>query len=213
MSTAAVRNSCYSLWNLLLRPFFAHLPLNARIHPLSVFKGRQRITIGPWSKIGAYTRITAEEPQASIKIGARCQISPFAMLITCGGTIELGDDCSINPFSILYGHGGLQIGHGVRIASGSVIIPADHNFDDTTKPIHEQGTSRKGVVIEDDVWIAANVTVLDGIRIGRGSVIAAGAVVTKEVEPLSIMGGVPARLIKKRAASTTKHAPPEAASS
>jgi acetyltransferase-like isoleucine patch superfamily enzyme len=62
----------------------------------------------------------------------------------------------------------------------------------------EQGVTQKGIVIEDDCWIAANSIILDGVTIGRGSVVAAGAVVSKSVPPYSVVAGVPARIIKSR---------------
>ncbi len=133
-----------------------------------------------------------------IRIGKRCVIHPGAMLLPYGGFITMGDDCTVNPYTILYGHGGLTLGNGVRIATHSVIIPANHIFTDPAQPIHTQKETRIGVAIEDDVWIGSNVTILDGVRIGRGSVIAAGSVVTKDVDPFSIMGGAPARLLKQR---------------
>jgi acetyltransferase-like isoleucine patch superfamily enzyme len=118
--------------------------------------------------------------------------------MTYGGFIRIGDHCSVNPFCVLYGHGGLTIGNNVRIATCTVIIPANHVFSDLDIPIHKQGTTALGIVIEDNVWIGANVTILDGVRIGRGAVIGAGAVVTKDVDPLHVVGGVPACTIKVR---------------
>jgi len=198
MTAKILRKSFYGLWSLLYGPFFSHLARSARIHPLSHFKGRKFISIGEQSKVEAHCRLRADHQKAFIKIGARCLISPFAMLMTYGGSIEIGNDCSVNPFCMLYGHGGLRIGNGVRIACGTVIIPSNHNFGETEVPIYQQGVSSLGITIEDDVWLGANVTILDGVKVGRGSIVAAGAVVTQDVEPLSIVGGVPARLIKKR---------------
>jgi acetyltransferase-like isoleucine patch superfamily enzyme len=198
MDAVLVRRSFYTFLSLLYRPFFSDLAPSARIHPLSHLKGRKRISIGEQTKVGAHCRLNVDTEKGFIKIGARCLISPFAMLMTYGGDIEIGNDCSINPFCVLYGHGGLKIGNGVRIACGTVIIPSNHNFGDTEVPIHKQGVSSEGITIEDDVWLGANVTILDGVTVGRGSIAAAGAVVTQHVEPFSIVGGVPARLIKKR---------------
>jgi len=198
MSIAILRISWHGIWNFIQRPLFAQLSLTARLHPFSVFRGRKRIVIGQRTWIGAHCRMDTAAVNGFIRVGDRCQIGPSAMLLTYGGSIEIGDDCSVNPFCVLYGHGGLKIGNGVRIASGTVIIPANHNFDDPDVPIHQQGVSAKGIIIEDDVWIGANVTVLDGVCIGHGSVIAAGSVVNRDVELFSVMGGVPARLIKKR---------------
>tara|TARA_R100000935_G_scaffold20725_1_gene39017 strand:- start:2860 stop:3249 length:390 start_codon:yes stop_codon:yes gene_type:complete len=120
------------------------------------------------------------------------------ILAPTGGSIELGDDCSLNPYSILYGQGGLKIGNGVRIAAHTVIVPSNHGFDDLTQPIFKQKSTGQGVVIEDDVWIGANCTILDGVRIAKGCVIGAGSVVSKSTEPFGIYAGVPARFIKKR---------------
>jgi acetyltransferase-like isoleucine patch superfamily enzyme len=133
-----------------------------------------------------------------IRLGARCEIHAGAVLATYGGNIELADDCSVNPFSVLYGHGGLKIGRGVRIAAHCVLVPANHVFADPDEFIFRQGLTTQGIAIEDDVWLGAGVRVLDGVRIGRGCVIAAGAVVTAPTEPGGIYGGVPARRLKDR---------------
>jgi len=119
-------------------------------------------------------------------------------LLTYKGDIQIGENCSVNPFTILYGLGGLKIGNNVRIAAHSVIVPANHNFSNVEIPIYKQGSTCLGVEIQDDVWIGSNCTILDGVVIGKGSVIAAGSVVTKSVEPYSIVAGVPAKLIRKR---------------
>lgn len=142
---------------------------------------------------------TLDATGGQLFVGARTIIFPFAMLMSYpGGNIELGHDCTVNPFSILYGHGGLKIGNFVRIAAHVVVIPGNHVFADANVPIAKQGVKREGITIEDDVWIGAHATILDGVRIGRGTVVAAGAVVTKSFEPYSIIAGVPATLIGRR---------------
>jgi acetyltransferase-like isoleucine patch superfamily enzyme len=98
----------------------------------------------------------------------------------------------------LYGTGGVVIGDAVRIAAHVVIVAAMHRFDSVDIPIHEQGSSASGIVIEDDVWIGAGARILDNVRVGRGAIVGAGAVVVKDVEPFTIVGGVPARLLKYR---------------
>jgi acetyltransferase-like isoleucine patch superfamily enzyme len=133
-----------------------------------------------------------------IEIGEGCAVHKGVILATYGGGIKLGDYCSINPYSILYGHGGVTIGNGVRIAAQVCIISANHNFNSRNKYIYEQGITKKGIFIEDDVWVAAGVQILDGVNIKRGCVIAAGAVVTESTESYGIYGGVPAKLIKYR---------------
>jgi acetyltransferase-like isoleucine patch superfamily enzyme len=134
----------------------------------------------------------------NIIIGKRTHIHPYAILQTHGGNITLGNDCTVNPFTVLYGHGNLNIGDGVRIAAHCVIIPAQHRFNELDKPMHEQGISSEGIIIEDNVWIGANCTILDGVRIGKNSVIGAGSVVTKSIPHDSIAVGVPAHVLRSR---------------
>lgn len=138
----------------------------------------------------------------SISIGKFSVVHDYAMILSYGGKIQIGDFCTVNPFCILYGHGGLRIGNGVRIAASTIIIPANHGFDDIEKFIFQQDETRQGIVIEDDVWIGAGTKILDGVRIGQGSVIGAGSVVTKNIENFTIAAGNPARTIRKRGTKT-----------
>lgn len=133
-----------------------------------------------------------------IIIGDNCIIEHNTKILTYGGNIYIGDDCTVQHNCILYGHGNLKIGNSVRIAAGTIIIPANHIFTSITEPIYTQGLTKKGIIIEDDVWIGANCTILDGVTILKGSVIGAGSVVTKNVDRYSIVAGNPAKLIKKR---------------
>lgn len=134
----------------------------------------------------------------SITIGRNCEIHPFSMLITHGGDIHIGDNCSLNPFAIVYGQGGVRIGHGVRIAAQTIIIPANHNPPVDGVPLYKSGLSAQGIVIEDDVWLGAGSRILDGVRIHRRAIVAAGSVVTKSVAENSTVAGVPARVIDQR---------------
>ena len=133
-----------------------------------------------------------------IKIGNNCEIKSGSKLITYGGNIIIGDYCSINPYTMLYGQGNLNIGNNVRIATQCVLIPSNHNFLNLNIPIRLQGTTNKGIIIEDDVWLGCGVKVLDGVTIKKGCVIGAGSVVTTSTEPFGVYVGVPARLIRKR---------------
>jgi acetyltransferase-like isoleucine patch superfamily enzyme len=76
--------------------------------------------------------------------------------------------------------------------------PENHEFDRIDIPIREQGTTRQGITIEDDVWVGSNAIFLDGAHVGRGSVIGAGSVVRGNIPPYSIAVGVPARVIRSR---------------
>ncbi|WP_240332076.1 acyltransferase [Sulfurospirillum tamanense] len=133
-----------------------------------------------------------------IKIGKNTIVREYAYIRLYGGSVEIGEDCSINPFCVIYGHGGLFIGNNVRIAAHCTIIPANHIYKDPNKPISQQGETRLGIKIHDDVWIGTGVRILDGVEIGEGSVVAAGSVVVKSIPPYSVVAGVPAKIIKKR---------------
>lgn len=119
--------------------------------------------------------------------------------------LSIGDGTSIPKGSTIYCTGAtLTIGKKVIFGPHPTIITGDHRIDIIGKYIVDVTVAEKlpendlPVVIEDDVWVGANVTILKGVTIGRGSVVAAGAVVTKSCEPYSIIGGVPAKLIKMR---------------
>lgn len=115
-----------------------------------------------------------------------------------GGEIRIGNDCSLRNGVIVFGAGGVRIDDDCRLATGVVLIAFNHRFDDPGVPIRTQGITKVGIHVCEDVWIGARAIVLDGVTIGRGSVVAAGAVVTRDVEPFSIVAGVPARLVGKR---------------
>lgn len=133
-----------------------------------------------------------------IVIGNNCGILDGVLIMTYGGNISIGSNCSINPYTIIYGHGGTKIGNNVLIAGHCMIIPNNHVYKDRSKTIWEQGNISKGINIEDDVWIAHNCSILDGVTLEKGSVVAAGAVVNKNVPAYAVVAGVPAKIIKYR---------------
>ena len=133
-----------------------------------------------------------------IQIGQSCKVHEGVIIKTYGGRIEIGNQVSLNPYCVVYGHGGLTIGNGVQVAAHTIFIPSNHNFDRTDVPIHHQGETMKGIVVEDDVWIGSGVKVLDGVTIGKGCVIGAGSVVNRSTEPYGIYVGVPARFVRSR---------------
>ncbi len=156
----------------------------------------ENLLIGEGSAVAPSAVLDGES--GPIRLGKRNVISPGALLIPYGGSITLGDDCSVNPYCVLYGHGGLQIGNGVRIATHSVIVASNHDISDPETPIFHKSCINKGIRIDDHVWIGAGVKILDGVHIGENSVIAAGAVVSKDVPAHAIVGGVPAKVLRMR---------------
>ncbi|MGP8004941.1 MAG: acyltransferase [Smithella sp.] len=112
--------------------------------------------------------------------------------------IEIGKRFSVNSGAILDGRGGIKIGNGVMIGPHAAIYSSGHNFAELDRPMTSLDHIMAPVVISDDVWIGAHVCIPGGITIGRGAVVAAGAVVVKDVEANTIVAGVPANTIRKR---------------
>jgi len=118
--------------------------------------------------------------------------------ITFPENVSIGRNSTLNEFVFIDGYGGVHIGSCVRIGHNSSIVSENHGFDDISTPIYLQEKTGKAVIIEDDVWIGCKVTVLMGVTIGKGSVIGAGAVVTRDIPPYSVAMGNPARVLKSR---------------
>lgn len=132
-------------------------------------------------------------------LGRDTVIRAGAMLLPSEGFIQVGSGSSINQYVVVNGYGGVSIGENVLIAAFASIFSSNHKFDRVDIPIKDQGLSSKGgVIIENDVWIGTHSIILDGVTIGRGSVVAAGTVVTKSVAPYSIVAGVPGKIIGSR---------------
>lgn len=126
-------------------------------------------------------------------LGAASYIAGYAIV---RGDVTLGANCTVNAYACIAGK--VTCGDHVRIASHAQIMGFNHGYEDPDVPIARQPHESRGVVIEDDVWIGANAVVLDGVRIGHGAVIAAGATVTRDIPPFTIAGGVPAKPIRRR---------------
>jgi len=112
--------------------------------------------------------------------------------------ISAGNKLSINTGALIDGRGGITIGEGVMIGPNTVIVSSSHQFERVDMPMTSLDHVMQPVVIADDVWIGANVSVTGGVKIGKGSIIAAGAAVTKDVPEYKIVAGVPAKVIKDR---------------
>jgi acetyltransferase-like isoleucine patch superfamily enzyme len=118
-------------------------------------------------------------------------------------TIEVGDDVFIGPGAVFTAsRSAIRIGNKVMFGPSVAIIGGDHNTSVVGRFMHDVGEKRpdddQAVVIEDDVWVGARSTILKGVRIGRGAIVAAGAVVTKDIPPYGVVAGVPARVIRFR---------------
>jgi len=139
------------------------------------------------------------ENKKLIKIGKYSEIKDYVIISTFENPVVIGSYCQINPFTVIYGGSGVYIGDNVMIAPHCMIAAGDHDFKQVDKPIRFAGNLTKGpIIIEDNVWIGANCTITDGVCIGKDAVIAANSVVTKDVAPYDVVGGVPAKVIVNR---------------
>ena len=134
-------------------------------------------------------------PYRKFSLGNYSVVKSFACINNAVGDVLIGDYTRIGLHNTIIGP--VKIGHHVNLAQGITVTALNHNFDDTNKRIDEQGVSTNAVTIEDDVWIGANAVILPGVTIGNHCVVAAGAVVTKDVPPHSLVAGVPAKVIKQ----------------
>ncbi len=171
---------------------------NLRIGAHVVLSSRRNIAMADDVSIGDYSRISGGKQKGGLVIGSGTHVHPFCVMRPFSGSIRIGANCSINHYTIVLGDGGVLIGDNVRIAPHCVIVAAQHDFVDVQVPICDQGVSSQGITIADDVWIGANCSILDGVTIGAGAILGAGSVVTRDVESMAIVGGVPAKLIRMR---------------
>ena len=159
----------------------------------SRWKMRGCTSVGRWARVEGRVMVNNG---GAIRLGERIRIRathlPVELASLPGGTLEIGDRTYINSGASLCAARLVRI--GARCAIGNLTLIMDTDFhsahDHTVMP------EPRPVVIEDDVWLAARVTVLKGVTIGRGAVVAAGAVVTKDVPPYTLVGGVPAKFIR-----------------
>lgn len=148
---------------------------------------------GRGSKIYPSVRMDTP-PYRCFSLGSHSVVESFSCINNAVGDVLIGKHTRIGLHNTIIGP--VTIGNHVNLAQGITVTALNHNFADTTKRIDEQGITTRPVVIGDDVWIGANAVILPGVTIGRHAVVAAGAVVTKDVPEKTLVGGVPAKIIK-----------------
>ncbi len=152
----------------------------------------------------SYINKTAEiEKKKLVKIHPTAEIKDYVIIKTYKNPVIIEEYSQINPFCVIYGGSGVYIGKNVMIAPHCMIAAGNHDFKQIDTPMRFAGSISKGPIrIEDNVWIGANSTICDGVTIGRDAVVAANSVIRTDVEPYSIVSGVPARVIGNRLKAT-----------
>jgi len=181
----------YIFWFVNIFPGRVGYLLRKKIYKLVFSKLGDNISFGKYIDFDSPT---------SIEIGNNASFGDYCFLSANGGYIKIADEVSFNRNV----HINASVGGKIIIENYCLIGPnvvfrtANHRFDSLKIPIRKQGHTFSDIRICEDVWIGANVIILSGVTIGKGSVVAAGAVVTKDIPPFSISAGVPAKVIKKR---------------
>jgi len=166
-------------------------------------EGISNITWGKWVQIGDGTTLSSYG-DSILKIGKGVSLGSCSKYIVSSSFIEpgkhiiIGNNVGIGDFAHIGGGGGVEIGDNTIVGAYLSCHPSNHNFEQLDKLIRLQGVNRIGIKIGENCWIGAKVTILDGVEIGDGCIIAAGAVVNKSFPANSIIGGVPAKLLKTR---------------
>jgi acetyltransferase-like isoleucine patch superfamily enzyme len=224
--TKTLRDVAFRTWVRAMLRLSALSPMFTRLAGLAVgpYKDRRKLL----RHLGGrpYVSPEAQIRCPGLELGSGCFVDDYVTIYAhkgATGAVRLGRGVHVYRWSIIElgaGKGCVQIGADTHIQAGCnlnafvssiwigancmigmrcALMPYQHGFSDPNVPMREQALTSKGdIVIEDDVWLGANVTVMDGVTIGRGAIVGAGAVVTQDVPSYAIVGGVPARLIRMR---------------
>ena len=137
----------------------------------------------------------------NVKISSNSYFGLNCKIYACETSfVEIGENASFNSNVMINarGIGKIIIGKNVLIGPNVVIRSNNHKYEDLNRPIIDQGMAKGEIIIENNVWISSNCVILPNCTIGEGSIVAAGAVVTKDIEPYTIAGGIPAKKIGVR---------------
>lgn len=166
-------------------------------------KGTGRLVIGPFAVVDEHVTLDlSSAPESQLLVGARSKIKTGAVLRTYGGRLEIGERTSVGEYNVLASHGGLTIGRHC-IFGPYVFINAAAHIIEGADPYRFQGETARGIIIEDDVWLGARVSVLDGVTIGTRCVVGAHALVLSDLPARHVVFGQPAK--PQRSIERMKH--------
>lgn len=163
---------------------------------------KYNLNLAKGTSIGRYSSLDALGGEGII-VGSASSIGSFSIikvsgtLSSIGKGIQIGKNVGIGDYAHIGGAGGVSIGDNTIAGAYLSIHPENHNYNDITILIREQGVNRKGISIGNNCWIGAKVTILDGSYVGDGCVIAAGAVVSGVFPDCVVIGGIPAKILKE----------------
>lgn len=194
---------CWGLLRGLKLLLLLKKPKMAMIGKRVSFFNSPKITFGRFLKVGNDVHISALGKHGvwmgdNVSIGAFSRVVVSTSFDHLGEYIKIGNNVGMGEYAYLGGAGGLEIGDDSIIGQYFSCHPENHIVSDLSIAIRLQGVTRKSIKIGKNCWIGSKVTILDGVEIGDGSIIAAGAVVNKSFPENSIIGGVPAKLLKTR---------------
>jgi len=155
--------------------------------------------------------IDAKGSGSQITIGDQVLLGRHTILSCNASELSIGSFVSIGPFCFMVSRSHLRIGDNVAIGAGTYMLGGGHVFDDPDTPVILQERTSKGIVIEDGAWIGIGAKILDGVTVGRNSIVGAGAVVSKDVPPWTVAMGNPARIVEKRKKPASHEDDPTAA--
>jgi len=162
-----------------------------------------KIKIGSGFNLMEYATLNALS-YGGVNIGDNFTLGKYA-IIECtgvlrnvGNSLKIGNNVGVNHYCFIGVRGNITIGNNVIFGPRVNIFSENHIFNRLDIPIKNQGIEKKDTIIGNDVWIGASVSIMPGVKIGNGCVIAAGSVVTKDIPDFSVIAGVPAKIIKNR---------------
>jgi acetyltransferase-like isoleucine patch superfamily enzyme len=187
----ALRKSCYR-W--LLNRMGRGTVIGCRV----MLRAPGRITIGEQVMIDDQVVLDAKGESSAIVLGNNLLIARNTILSCNDSSIRTGNLLSIGASCIISSRSHISIGSNVQIGAGSQLMAGTHSADDPEMPSLLQPRVSKGITVEDNVWIGNGTIILDGVTVGRNSIVGAGSVVSKDVPAYTVVLGNPARVIQKR---------------
>jgi acetyltransferase-like isoleucine patch superfamily enzyme len=158
----------------------------------------RRIFLGDHVMLGEGCLLDANTPQGRIELQDNVWLSQGSYVVSGRGEVVIGPMSHIGHRCLMYGTRGIHIGRDVLLANDVQLICGNHTFAHRDTPIRAQPVAGAPIIIEDDVWLGASVIVLGGTTVGKGSVVGAGAIVTRSLPPYSIASGIPAQVVGVR---------------